>query len=140
MPINPLNFYFKQFEKSRELPGVKKEPLPARERDGLVDMLDLNLRNAMSRDNAPGDLDPIVGQVLTSNGASTSYSLDEEGRHLRTLSSEGPRCFLSQSLQTDRGFNLLSYTAVPGMGKTLLCFHADLADPGNDFVQRLELT
>ncbi|MBN9416241.1 hypothetical protein ABS71_12420 [bacterium SCN 62-11] len=139
MPIHPLNFYFKHFEKNRELPGVKKEPMPARERDGMVDMLDLNLRNAMSRDNAPGDLDPIVGQVLTANGGSMTYSVDEEGRHLRTLSSEGERCFLSQSLQTDRGFDLLSYTAIPGMGKTLLCFHADLADPGKDFVQRLDV-
>ncbi len=142
MPINSVNFYFKHFEKHRELPGVKKEPLLAVGRDSLIDSVEMNLRTNMSRDNQPEDLDPVEGQVLSvspSGVSSASYSMDDHGKHLRVTSAEGERRYLCESHLCDRGLEMLSFTSLPGVGGTLLCFHSDLTQPENDFVQCLNL-
>ena len=142
MPINPVSFYFKQFEKNRELPGVEKRPLSPRERDGIIDSLEMNFRNAMSRDNQPDDMDPVAGHVLsatTKGVSSATYAQDEQGKHLRIASGEGSRRFLSEGHLSEGGMDLISYTSTPGWGNTLLCYHCDLTQPDKDFVQHLDL-
>ena len=142
MPINSVNFYFKHFEKHRELPGVKKEPLLAVGRDAMIDYVEFNFRNTMAQDNQPNDIDPVAGKVLSVTPVgvtSSNYSIDEQGKHLRVNSSEGPRRSLSESHLSDQGLEMLSFTTNPGVGGTLLCFHSDLTKPENDFVQCLHL-
>lgn len=140
MAISPLNYYFKHFAKHRELPGVSKAAIDSDARNELVEKLDLDFSNAMLQDNEVSDLDPVLGHVLTAEGRSHIWSMDEQGRHLRTLSAHGSTFLLSESHLSDRGFDWLTYRAAPGKPKTLTCQHVDVLQPQDDFIQRLELS
>lgn len=142
MSVNPLTRNLSYFAKHRELPGVPKQPFTPHHREGILDMVDCDFRLAQQKDNGPDDLDPGQGRVLVKwpdGMTSASYSEDKSGRHLERTTVMGGGRSVTQIHQAVEGLDYLACYSFPGQPDTMTCYHADFANPQNDFYQQANL-
>ena len=138
MSVNPLARNLSYFDKHRELPGVPKQPFTPQHRDGILDMVDCDFRIAQQQDNQPDDLDPSDGRVLLKRPDglnSLTYSIDKEGRHLQRTTLLGAGRCVTHIHKAVEGVDYLTCYSFPGQPDTMTCYHADFAQPENDFWQ-----